>query len=174
MAVVCFALARTAAAEADAFQRAKQELSKVDVPALVRAVQDLQASYPAKYPNGAAMLEQLKAFEKDLPGLTKGLENKDQDALARCSTLMALRQKALLSNPLLDFEQMPVVKRGDKDLALPQNWQGNSSLNPKVENEISFLPVQGPDRPLKTFYKPSRTYFVGDVDLNYDADKLLF
>ena len=36
------------------------------------------------------------------------------------------------------------------------------------------MPVQGPDRRLKTFYKPAKDYFVGDVDLNYDADKLLF
>ena len=147
LAVVCFALAPAGAAEADAFQRAKEGLAKLDVPALVRAVADLQASYPGKYPDGAAMLEQLKAFEKDLPALAKGLENSDKDALARYSTLAALRQKALLSNPLLDFEQMLIVKRRENNLALPQNWQGNSSLNPHVENEICLLPVQGPDRP---------------------------
>ena len=165
---------RAGSAEADAFQRAKEGLAKLDVPALVRAVEDLQASYPGKYPDGAAMLEQLRAFEKDLPALAKGLESGDKDTLARYSALVALRQKALLSNPLLDFEQMLVVKRRENNLALPQNWQGNSSLNPRVENEICLLPVQGPARRLKTFYKPSKDYFVGDVDLNYDADKLLF
>ena len=174
LAAVCFALATSRAAEANAFDRAKEGLAKLDVPALVRAVADLQASYPGKYPDGAAMLEQLKAFEKDLPALTKGIESSDNDALARYSSLVALRQKALLSNPLLDFEQMLLIKRRNNNLALPQNWQGNSSLNAHVENEICLMPVQGPDRRLKTFYKPSKDYFVGDVDLNYDADKLLF
>ena len=36
------------------------------------------------------------------------------------------------------------------------------------------MPVQSPDRPLQTFYKPAKDYYVGDVDLNFDADKLLF
>jgi formylglycine-generating enzyme required for sulfatase activity len=174
LAGVCLGLAPAGAAEPDAFQRAKEELPKLDVPALVRAVEDLQASYPGKYHEGAAMLERVRAFEKDLPSLAKGLESRDKDTLARFSALVALRQKALLANPLLDFEQMLVVKRREDNLALPQNWQGNSSLNPRVENELCLMPVQGPDRRLKTFYKPSKNYYVGDVDLNYDADKLLF
>ena len=174
LAGVCFGLALAGAAEPDAFQRAKEELPKLDVPALLRAVEDLQASYPGKYHDGAAMLEGVRAFEKDLPSLAKGLESRDKDALARYSALVALRQKALLANPLLDFEQMLVLRRREDNLGLPQNWQGNSSLNPHVENELCLMPVQGPERQLKTFYKPSKNYFVGDVDLNYDADKLLF
>ena len=174
LAGVCFGLALAGAAEPDAFQRAKEELPKLDVPALLRAVEDLQASYPGKYHDGAAMLEGVRAFEKDLPSLAKGLESRDIDTLARFSALVALRQKALLANPLLDFEQMLVLRRREDNLGLPQNWQGNSSLNPHVENELCLMPVQGPERQLKTFYKPSKNYFVGDVDLNYDADKLLF
>jgi hypothetical protein len=92
LAVVCCALASAGAADADAFERAKEGLAELHLAALVRAVEDLQASYPGKYPDGAAMLKQLRAFDKD--------------ALARYSGLAALRQKALLSNPLLDFEQM--------------------------------------------------------------------
>jgi formylglycine-generating enzyme required for sulfatase activity len=169
----------TLARQADAFQQAKEELEKLDLAALDlaalgRAIQDLSASYPGKYRDGPAMLQQLKAFEKDAPALAKGLENCDKDAMARYLALVALRQKALLSNPLLDFEQMLVVKRRENELALPQNWQGNSSLNPRVENELCLLPVRTPGAPLKTFYQPAQTYYVGDVDLNYDADKLLF
>ena len=174
LAIVWITLTPARAAEVDVFKRAKAELAIVDLPALVRAVEDLRASYPGNYPDGAAILEQLKAFEKDLAALAKGLENSDKDALARYSALVALRQKALLSNPLLNFEQMLVVKRRENNLALPQNWQGNSSLDPNVENEISLLPVKGPNRRLQTFYKPSKNYYVGDVDLNFDADKLLF
>ena len=57
------------------------------------------------------MLRQLREFEKDLPSLAEGLENRDPDALDRFSRLVALREKALLSNPLLDFEQILLVKR---------------------------------------------------------------
>ena len=162
------------AKQADAFDQAKKDLAVYDVAALRRAIEDLNKSYPDQYRDGGAMLAQLAALEKDLPAVVKGLETCDREALAKCSQLVALREKALLANPLLDFAQVLVIKRRENNLALPQNWQGNSSLNPNVENELCFLPMRDPARPLKTFYKPERNYFVGDVDLNFDADKLLF
>jgi formylglycine-generating enzyme required for sulfatase activity len=174
LAGVGFVLASATAAEAPAFEQAKKELAGLNVPALCRAVEDLGASYPGKYRDGAAMLQPLREFEKELPALSKGLEDRDPGALDKFSQLVALREKALLSNPLLDFAQVLLVKRREDNLALPQNWQGNSSLNPQVRNEICLMPVQSPDRPLKTFYQPAKDYFVGDVDLNFDGDKLLF
>jgi formylglycine-generating enzyme required for sulfatase activity len=162
------------ARQADACRQAQEELAKLDLAALRRAVEDLNASYPGRYQEGAAMAEQLGVFEKELPALAKGLEDCDRGALATFARLVAFRQKALLANPLLDFGQVLLIKRRENNLALPQNWQGNSSLNPNVENELCLLPMRDPARPLKTFYKPERNYFVGDVDLNFDADKLLF
>ncbi len=162
------------ARQVDAFDQAKKELAGLDVAALRRAIADLSTSYPSQYRDGAVMLEQLLVLEKDLPSLDQGLANCDPDALAKGSRLVALRQKALLSNPLLSFEQVLLIKRRENNLALPQNWQGNSSLNPNVENELCLLPMRDPGQPLKTFYKPAQNYYVGDVDLNYDAEKLLF
>jgi formylglycine-generating enzyme required for sulfatase activity len=174
LGAVCFMLATAGAAEVSAFAQAKEELAGLNVAALCRTVEDLIASYPDKYHDGAAMLRQLREFEQDLPSLAEGLGKRDPDAMLKFAQLVALREKALLANPLLDFEQMLVVKRRENNLGLPQNWQGNTSLNPKAENEICLMPVQGQDRPLKTFYKPEKDYYVGDVDLNFDGDKLLF
>ena len=39
--------------------------------------------------------------------------------------------RRLLANPLLDFDRILLVKRSEQNLCLPQNWQGNSSLNPR-------------------------------------------
>jgi hypothetical protein len=40
---------------------------------------------------------------------------------------------------LLDFEQILLVKRGEGNLGLPQNWQGNSSLDRHIASEIAKL-----------------------------------
>lgn len=164
----------TLARQAHAFDRATEELKLLDLAALRRAVQDLSDSYPGQYGEGKDWLAQIGVYGKELPALAKGLENCDSNALHSASRLLALKQKALLSNPLLDFEQILLVKRRENDLALPQNWQGNSSLNPHVDNELCFLSVRSPGQALKTLYKPAKPYFVGDVDLNFDADKVLF
>ena len=58
---------------------------------------------------------------------------------------------------------------------LPQNWQGNCAL-PKTgyDNEIAVLaPVQPAGR-LTTLFRPEAGVFVGDVDLHFDADRMLF
>ena len=85
-----------------------------------------------------------------------------------------LRQEALLANPLVDFDRLLLVKRGQARLGLPQNWQGNCAL-PKVgyDNEIAVLSPVRPDGKLTTLYKPTGDEFVGDINLNFDADKLL-
>jgi len=35
-------------------------------------------------------------------------------------------RRLVLANPLLDFDKLLFVKRGEGNLGLPQNWQGNS------------------------------------------------
>lgn len=44
--------------------------------------------------------------------------------------LRQLRREALLANPLLNFQQLLVVRQSAKspELGLPRNWQSNSSL----------------------------------------------
>ena len=57
-------------------------------------------------------------------------------------------------------------------IGLPHNWQCNTSL-PKsgYDNEIALLSLDGK---LKTLFKPSEPVFVGDVDLDFDASRLMF
>ena len=87
-----------------------------------------------------------------------------------------LEHHVVLSNPLLDFDRLLVVKRRAKShLGLPCNWQSNSSIGSTgYDNEIAVLSPVRPGGALTTFYKPDGTKFVGDVDLHFDADKMLF
>ncbi len=95
-----------------------------------------------------------------------------------------LEHRVALENPLLDFDRLLLVKRrlapGDHGYSgdpygLPHNWQSNSSIRNDVwDNEIAVLqPVAGEGR-LTTFYHPQGNAFVGDVDLDFSGEKLLF
>ena len=149
-------------------------LDAINLPALRRAVEDLTRSFPDRYPRGPGYLKELDRIEKEWPEVKKAVATGDAKALALAQRWVELQRKALLENPLLDFEKLLVVKRNESNLGLPHNWQGNSSMNPRVENEIATMAYKEPGAPLKTLYKPATNYWVGDVDLNYDADKMLF
>ena len=86
-----------------------------------------------------------------------------------------LRAEALLANPLLDFRRLLLIKRKEDHLGLPQNWQGNCAL-PKsgYDNEIATLDLKDVAAGPKTLFRPVKNVFVGDVDLHWNAGKMLF
>ena len=162
------------AGQADAFERARADVETINLPALRLAVEDLTKGFPATYRNGPEYLKAIDGFEKDLPTVKKALETGDKTALGAFARFQQLEHKALLDNPLLDFEKILLIKRREGNLGLPQNWQGNSSLSPHIENEIATLAVRQNDPKIQTLYKPATNYYVGDVDLHFDGGKMLF
>jgi len=135
--------------------------------ALRRAIDDLAASYPDKYVRGAEFLKRLDALDR--AAATGG----DEAALAR--EFLLLQREALLANPALDFDRLLLVRRKANNMGLPANWQSNSNLpRSGFDNEIGVLSPLRPDGAISTLYKPAGGRFVGDVDLHFDADRLLF
>ena len=120
------------------------------------AIEDLTRDFGARYPKGKEYLARLKEL----------------DAKPDAEALVALAKEALLASPLLDFDKLLLVKRRGKP-GLPQNWVGNCSKRGPFDNEISVLSPVRPDGKLTTLYRPESGAFVGDVDLHWDADKML-
>jgi len=154
---------------------------EVDTGALRRALNDLVATFGLEYPKGPAWLARLGELESKAAALREAAEKGDAAAKQELASvheeLVALRREALLANPLLDFDKMLVVKRGNKSpkLGLPQNWQSNCSLpTTGYDDSIEILAPVRPEGQLSTLFKPQRDTFVGDVDLHFDADRLLF
>jgi len=128
--------------------------------ALALAIDDLRATQGRRYPRG-------DEFRRRLDGL--------RETACDAAAFRALRDEALLANPLLDFDRLLLVKRGANKLGLPMNYQGNCSLDPAgYDNEIAVLSPVRPDGAMTTLYRPQGGRFVGDVDLHFDADRLLF
>ena len=123
--------------------------------ALRLAIEDLSATYPQQYTRGPEFLRRLATVSNDVQ-------------------FVALQREALLAHPLLDGVSLLVVRRGERNLGLPWNWEGNSSLpQGGYDNEIMTLSDLRGGGTLSTLYRPEGGRFVGDVDLDFDGSRLL-
>jgi len=129
---------------------------RTSIDSLRLAIRDLIATFGNRYPKGKQHLTRLDA-----------LDPSDTEALQK------LAQEALFANPLLDFDRLLLIKRRG-NLGLPQNWQGNCAMSGGFDNEIAVLSPVRPEGKLTTVYRPEKNCFVGDVDLHWDAKRMLF
>jgi len=167
---------------ASLFRHRPNELRQINIRALRMAIEDLNDSFGGRYREGRDYLKQIDDLERQVADIELKLAQGDRGANNRVKPLVEqferLKSEALLANPLLDFGKLLLVKRSEKSpkLGLPQNWQGNCALSRGggYDNEIAVLSPIKPDGKLTTLYKPEKDGFVGDVDLNFDADKMLF
>ncbi len=138
--------------------------------ALRLSIEELKSKFGAKYVSGQAYLDQLAPLETEYAALA-GDAAKTAAWQARFDELQF---KALVTdNPYLDFAECLAVRRERKNLGLPQNWQGNTSLKPQMDNEVVRFEVKT-KAPATTVYKPAEPWFVGDLNLHFNADRLLF
>jgi len=69
--------------------------------------------------------------------------------------LNKLRYDALLSNPLLDFEKLLLLKRRRGQLGLPVNHKCNTGIERTgYDNEIAVLAPVRPGESLQTLFRP--------------------
>ena len=151
-------------------------LADVNLPALRLAVADLTKAFGDDYPNGERTLATIDSIG-DVATLVARVEQGDAEALKQAEELIALNRRALLANPLLNFDRMLLVKRGlaPKNLGQPKNWQSNSSVAKKgYDNEIAVLSSPRGEAELSTLYRPEDGAYVGEVDLDFDASRLIF
>jgi formylglycine-generating enzyme required for sulfatase activity len=162
-----------AKAAADAVIAATAGLS---LPGIERAIRDLASTFPEAYPRASEWIERLERMRAaggvDLPRRCREYE---AQALALAPELVALQQEALLANPLLDSAEVLLVRRREGALGLPANWQSNSMLGKTgYGNDVCALNLRDRQAPLRTVYRPEKDVFVGDVDLHFAADRMLF
>ncbi len=164
--------------------------------ALRMAIGDLAETFPAKYPLGPALLSRLSALERAIPESLIRTRQGGLDDYEKVPALLAeldrLKREALLGNPLLDFDRLLLIKRiphGDPRRPLGTGYlhgeyiglpRQSSKCHPNIEqpfawdNEIAVLSPVRPQGELTTLYKSDGNKLVTDVDLHWDADRMLF
>ena len=138
---------------------------QVRVGPLRQAIVDLIETFGPEYPKGREYLQSLDALQ----AMRMAPEAMQQ-------RLRTIQREALLANPLLRFGRLLVVKRkiGPKDPGFPSNHECNSSLKRTGwDNEIAILSPIAPTGKLTTLYRPRDRGYVGEVDLHWDATRML-
>jgi len=129
------------------------------------AIKDLAATYGSRYPDAERYLERLSQLE-------------DGQGPAAKRELVALRREALLAHPLLNARILLVRRKAKnriKGVAIPAPHESNSGLSRKgYDNEIAVLDLRSRPARISTLYRPKDGGYVGETDLHWDAERLLF
>lgn len=175
---------------------ARARSSSLDVAALRMAIDDLAGAFGARYPGAAGFRRRLDTLMRVRLDVLPGVEAGDLSGWEAAASLVddfdRLQREALLANPLLDFDRLLLVRRTPscdarrpmdtgfgmgEYLGLPRQ---SSKHNPGIEepfhweNDIAVLSPVRPDGNLTTLYRPDRHRLITDVDLHWDARRLLF
>jgi formylglycine-generating enzyme required for sulfatase activity len=143
------------------------------------AIADLSATFPEQYPGGQARLARLAELEKSTKARLANLHARgaaqQKQLVGLANELNAFRRDALLANPLLDFDRLLLVKHDESRFRLPRNDVCYSAI-PQIgyDCEISILSPVSPEGTLSTFFKPDRGEYIADIDLHFDAERMLF
>ncbi len=143
--------------------------------ALELGIRDLAETFQERYPDAPRYLTELRTLRQEL-GALEAAKPRDEQALADLARKFAeLRSRALLANPLLDFEKLLFVERSTGRMGLPNNWESNSSLPVTgYDNRVCSLSPVRPDGKVGVVYEPAGQRFVGDLSLHWNAERMLF
>ncbi|MGL4942497.1 MAG: SUMF1/EgtB/PvdO family nonheme iron enzyme [Thermoguttaceae bacterium] len=137
--------------------------------AIRRAIDDLIVTFGTQYPNGKAFLDELSALEKK--------SQRDDFGDIRNELADLQRRAVFIENPVIDFETLICIRRnqkGDRG-GFPQNWESYSSIaRSGFDDAIVAFPIRKPESPLVMLYMPPRDTIVTDLDLDFDASRLMF
>ena len=173
-------LAQTVSAAKAPTETATGPATHSPLAALRLSIQELKTKFGARYPAGESYLNQVAALEAE----SAALAGDAPKTAAWKVRFDELQFKALVTdNPYIDFTEMLAVRRmtaAPKDaapappapprgqnkkarkpkaaggLGLPQNWQGNTSINPRMENELVSFEIKTKAPPEPSTSLPSR------------------
>ena len=170
--------AKTTPTRSDANQ-AVEYVRKFDIEALRLAIDDLGKTFRDKGESAAKYTARLNELSQRRRRILTALRTGERAARGECGTLGSelnrLKHEALLANPLLDFDRLILLKRKRGQAGLPTNHQCNSCLpQTGYDNEIAVMRPVRPNGSLTTLFRPKDGLFVGEIDLDFDADRLLF
>jgi formylglycine-generating enzyme required for sulfatase activity len=157
------------------FKNLVDKMQFVNFETMELAIRDMAASFPDQFTQEHHFLDTLHRYKKSL-------ENPELVTPELIEEILAFKKDVLLSNPLLDFEKLLLVRRNVSNarsamgasIGMTNNWVSNSAINPRTDSEIAILSPVRPEGKVETLYRPENSLFVGDVDLDFDAERMLF
>lgn len=150
--------------------------SSPDFAALARALDWYEENFDEEeLPDLASYVERLAELRKryDALDLKSAEDATRQEYDSIVADFQALQREALLANPEIDFDEFLYIRRDPAQMGLPENYNSNSVLPPTgYRDEMRRFNFRTDESNL--VYKPAQDVFVGDLELYYDATKVLF
>jgi len=149
--------------------------STKELSALRAAIEDLARCFGERYANGGGLQQKLTELTAACDDLRNRSSVDSQLVESLRKSFLALQHEALIdANPLLDFDELLYVERKEPNLGLPANWESHSSLPPTgYENRLCVMSLRRMGESPQYLFEPSDGRYVGEVDLHFDAKKLL-
>jgi len=138
---------------------------------LKRAINDLTQKHPDQY-DGKKFSERYNSLTARLQSATTKTEAERDAYLALAHEFAEFRREALLANPLMKFDQL--LFRRAQNAGLEANWISNAARGKgSYGNALAIVNPQDPQGEAKTIIENPNHSFVGDINLHWDADKML-
>lgn len=164
--------------------RLKEEVKWVNPVALHAYLEDIT---PVLKGNTSGLKQKLVEIERLLPDVEEALARPDvtEKDLSQAQKLLALKRELVLANPLLDIDKIIVARyqlgakaRKAMGPALGTATANYNSLfsNPRKGYQAQIAELSGLRGELqsRTLYKPELDAPVSDIQLHWDADRILF
>jgi formylglycine-generating enzyme required for sulfatase activity len=163
-------------------------LQGVDIEALTLAVRDLAEAFPDRYPseNVGTVASLGQRIGQCVHALEQGRIPDNQVLTELAQETAVFKRKALLANPLLDFDNLLVIRRNidqarkamSKAIGMASlNSHNNTSIENAAyawDNEIVRLSDLRATVQDEILYKPKAKKLITDVDLHFQAERLMF
>jgi len=138
---------------------------------LRRAIDDLTKKYPNQYA-GKKFMDRYESLTARLKSAAFKTEVERTQYIAWAKEFGELRKEALLANPLMKFEQL--LFRRAQNPGLVNNWISNAARDKHdYGNALAIVDPQNAQGEAKTIIDNPNNSFVGDINLHWDADKML-
>jgi formylglycine-generating enzyme required for sulfatase activity len=165
---------------------------RADCRRLRLAIDDLRHTFGKEYPGAAEYIRRLDACEARLHDSQNPPGAGTPRGQLAVAEFVALQKEALLANPLLNFDRLLLLKRKPvgnprrpkgneyglgEFLGLPRQSSWQQDTIPKRdgwENEIAVLSDLRHGGSLTRLFRPPASRLIGDLELDFDAARLLF
>ncbi|MFC1498649.1 hypothetical protein ACFLS1_09315, partial [Verrucomicrobiota bacterium] len=140
-----------------------------NVDALIRAINDMAKTWPERFKDKNALIEKAESYR----ALTKTRVND----YGKLKEILAFQRQVLICrNPLLDFDKLLFVRRHNRTFkdSIPSSFHGNAEISlTGHDNDLAVMSIRNPGS-VTSIHRPAAGAFIGDCDLHFDADKILF
>ena len=168
--------------EVDAILSVQSQLEWVNIEAINLAYAEMSTRKGFDQLTNKKLLDFiLRNYDKAKAGLYSG----DTDKIALAKEIVQAKRSLLMANPLFDMDKILVgrYKLGNRANSVmapslgtqPNNWASQPSASKSgFDAEISVLSNLRGDIKSSTLFKPKNSTSVTDLNLHWDADRILF